>query len=147
VLTNGVGRRSEPRAACRLVTVLLVTVLSLVQPAARAASLDNIRGMSVAPNRPEYFSQNLTPYPLPTKDGGVLRTIGNVQTYILTLPKKRGMRAHWKHACRLLLQEVGAAAVTRQVHLALSRDSKLDIKALQDITSARRWLGAHKLED
>jgi hypothetical protein len=101
----------------------------------------------VVPNRSEYFSQNLTPYPLPTKDGGVLRTIGNVQTYILTLPKKRGMRAHWKHACRLLLQEAGAAAVTRQIHLALSRDGKLDIKALEDITSARRWLGAQKLED
>src|SRR5260370_6463300 len=28
-----------------------------------------------APTRPEYLSKKLTPYPLPTKDGGVLRTI------------------------------------------------------------------------
>jgi hypothetical protein len=27
--------------------------------------------------RPEYLAQKLTPYPLPTKDGGVLRTIGD----------------------------------------------------------------------
>jgi hypothetical protein len=30
--------------------------------------------------RPEYLGQKLTPYPLPTKDGGVLRTIGDALT-------------------------------------------------------------------
>jgi len=30
------------------------------------------------------------PYPLPTKDGGVLRTIGDARAYILALPKERG---------------------------------------------------------
>jgi len=52
--------------------------------------------------RPEYLAQKLTPYPLPTKDGGVLRTIGDAHTYMMALPKKRGLRAHWQHACRLL---------------------------------------------
>ena len=40
--------------------------------------------------RPEYLAQKLTPYPLPTKDGGVLRTIGDAHAYMMALPKKRG---------------------------------------------------------
>jgi hypothetical protein len=40
--------------------------------------------------RPEYLAQKLTPYPLPTKDGGVLRTIGDAHAYIMALPKKAG---------------------------------------------------------
>ena len=43
--------------------------------------------------RPEYLAQKLTPYPLPTKDGGVLRTIGDAHAYMMALPKKRGLRA------------------------------------------------------
>src|SRR5215472_733541 len=39
--------------------------------------------------RPEYLAQKLTPYPLPTKDGGVLRTIGDAHAYMMALPKKR----------------------------------------------------------
>jgi hypothetical protein len=35
--------------------------------------------MMLPPN--EYLAQKLTPYPLPTKDGGVLRTIGDVRAY------------------------------------------------------------------
>jgi hypothetical protein len=35
--------------------------------------------------RPEYLAKKLTPYPLPTKDGGVLRTIGDAHAYILAL--------------------------------------------------------------
>jgi hypothetical protein len=64
----------------------------------------------------EYLTERLTPHPLPTKDGGVLRTVGDARTYILTLPKTRKSRAHWKRASLLLLQEVGAAALTWQVH-------------------------------
>jgi hypothetical protein len=30
----------------------------------------------------------LTPYLLPTKDGGVLHTVGDVHAYIIALPKK-----------------------------------------------------------
>ena len=50
--------------------------------------------------RPEYLAQKLTPYPLPTKDKGVLRTIRDAHAYIMALPNKRGLRTHWQNACR-----------------------------------------------
>ena len=37
---------------------------------------------------PEYLAQKLTPYPLPTKDGGVLRTIGDAHAYMIALPEE-----------------------------------------------------------
>ena len=86
-----------------------------------------------------YLAQKLTPYPLPTKDGGVLRTVGDAHAYIMELPRKRALRAHWQHACRLLLQQARAAPLTRQVHLALFMDGKLDAGALEHMSSARRW--------
>jgi hypothetical protein len=39
--------------------------------------------------RSEYLFEKLTPYPLPTKDGGVLRTIGDARAYMVALPKNR----------------------------------------------------------
>jgi hypothetical protein len=78
-------------------------------------------------------------YPLPTKDGGVLRTVGDAHAYIMELPKKHALRAHWQHAGRLMLQQVSAAAFTRQVHLALFMDGKLDAGAFEHLSSARRW--------
>ena len=30
---------------------------------------------------PDYLAEQLTPYPLPTKDGGVLATIGDARAY------------------------------------------------------------------
>ena len=89
--------------------------------------------------RPEYLAEKLTPYPLPTKDGGVLRTIGDARAYMLALPKKREQRAHWQHAHRLLLQQASAAALTRQVQVALFMDGKLDAGAFEHMSSARRW--------
>jgi hypothetical protein len=94
----------------------------------------------------EYLSERLTPHPLPTKDGGVLRTIGDARTYILTLSKTRKMRAHGKRASLLLLQEVGAAALTRQVQVALFKDGKLD-PTFQRMSNARRWRDAYKQEE
>jgi hypothetical protein len=38
---------------------------------------------------PEYLAQRLTPYPLATKDGGVLHTIADARAYMLALPKTR----------------------------------------------------------
>ena len=96
---------------------------------------------------PEYLTQRLTPYPLPTKDGGVLRTIGDARAYILTLPKTRKSRAHWKRASLLLLEEVGAAALTRQLQVVLFMDGKLDDGAFRHMSSARRWPDAYKHED
>ena len=91
----------------------------------------------------EYLSATLTPHPLPTKDGGVLRTVGDARAYILTLPKTRRSRAHWKRASLLLTEEVGAAALTRQVQVALVIDGKLD-PAFERMSNARRWRDAYK---
>lgn len=89
--------------------------------------------------RSEYLSYKLTPYPLPTKDGGVLRTIGDVSAYLQALPKTRAQRAHWQHAGWLLLNEVRPEALTRQVQVALFMDGKLDDGAFRHLSSARRW--------
>ena len=88
--------------------------------------------------RPEYLSERLTPYLVPTKDGGVLRTIGDVSAYIQALPKTRAQRAHWQHAGRLLLKEVRPEALTRQVQVALFMDGKLDDSAFRPLSNARR---------
>jgi hypothetical protein len=87
----------------------------------------------------EYLSEKLTPYPLPTKDAGVLRTIGDARAYMQSLPKTRALRAHWQHANRLLLDEVRPAALTCQVQVALFMDGKLDDDAFRHRNSARRW--------
>ena len=94
----------------------------------------------------EYLSERLTPHPLPTKDGGVLRTVGDARGYILTLPKTRKSRAHWKRASLLLQEEVGAAALTRQVQVALVMDGKLD-NTFERMSTARRWRQAYKQEE
>jgi hypothetical protein len=56
------------------------------------------------PASDEYLAQRLTPYPLPTKDSGLLRTVGDARTYMQTLPKARKLRTHWQHTSRLLLR-------------------------------------------
>jgi hypothetical protein len=89
--------------------------------------------------RTEYLSERLTPYPLPTKDGGVLRTVGDAHAYMQALPKTRALRVHWQHASRLLLDEVRPAALTCQVQVALFMDGTLDDGAFRHLSSARRW--------
>jgi hypothetical protein len=45
-----------------------------------------------------YLSQKLS-QPLPTKDGGVLRTIGEAAAYMLALPVEHAEGcARWRHA-------------------------------------------------
>ena len=78
-----------------------------------------------------YLSQNLT-QPLPSKDGGVLRTIGEAANYMLALPPARGERyQRWRQATKLILEQADVAAVSHQVHLALFYDAQLDIKAMR----------------
>jgi hypothetical protein len=77
----------------------------------------------------QHLAERLTPYPLPTKDGGVLRTIGDARAYMLALSKEREWLDHWKPAYRLLVVGAGAAELTQQVHLALTRDGQLDVEA------------------
>jgi hypothetical protein len=89
--------------------------------------------------RTEYLSARLTPYPLPTRDAGVLRTIGDARAYMQGLSKTRALRVHWQHASRLLLDEARPAALTCQVQVALFMDGKLDDGALRHLSSARRW--------
>ena len=94
----------------------------------------------------EYLSEKLTPYPLPTKDGGVLRTIGDARAYVQALSKTRKSRAHWKRASLLLQEEVGAAALTLQVQVALVMDGKLD-NTFERMSNGRRWRDAYKQEE
>ena len=68
---------------------------------------------------PAYLSKKLTQL-LPTKDGGVLRTIGDTANYMLALPPDRGeLCQRWRHATKLILGQADVAAVSRQVYLAL----------------------------
>ena len=78
---------------------------------------------------PAYLSQKLD-QPLPTKDGVVLRTIGEAANYILALSPERAEHCNrWQHAARLLLAQADVAAISRQIHLALFYDAQLDIGA------------------
>jgi hypothetical protein len=45
--------------------------------------------------RPEYLSQNLD-RPLPTKDGGTLRTIREACDYMTSIGKQRERRPQWQ---------------------------------------------------
>jgi hypothetical protein len=81
--------------------------------------------------RPEYLSRKLTP-PLPTKDGGTLRTIGEACEYMAAMEKVRQERPHWQQVRELMLQEADAAAVSRRVWLAVLKDAKLDVTALSE---------------
>jgi hypothetical protein len=58
---------------------------------------------------------------------------------MVALPKTRWLRSYWQLACQLILEEAGAAAVSKQVHLALFTDGKLDVGAFEQMSSARRW--------
>ena len=73
---------------------------------------------------PAYLSQKLT-QPLPTKDGAVLRTIGDAANYVLALPQEQAVQCNrWRRAVELLLDQADVAAVSHQVHLALFYDAQ-----------------------
>jgi hypothetical protein len=71
-----------------------------------------------------YLSQKLT-RPIPTKDGGTLRTVLDARTYMLALSKDREHRAQWQRACELLLAEADIDALSKQIERALFYDAKL----------------------
>ena len=58
------------------------------------------------------------------------RTVLDVRTYILALPKNRALRTQWQRAARLLLEHADVGAVSRQVELALLYDDKLDVSVM-----------------
>jgi hypothetical protein len=87
--------------------------------------------------RPDYLSKNLTS-PIPTKDGGTLRTIGEACEYMAAIGKERELRRHWQQVRELMLQEADVAAVSRQFRLAVLKDAKVDVTALSELIE--RWM-------
>jgi hypothetical protein len=79
--------------------------------------------------RPEYLSQELD-RPLPTKDGGILRTIRDACDYMTGMDKKRELRSHWQRACKLILAKADVLTVSRALELARFMDAKLDVSKL-----------------
>ena len=75
---------------------------------------------------PAYLSRKLT-RPLPTKDGGTLRTVLDARAYMLALSKDREHRSQWQRAAELLLAQADVAAFSKAVELALFYDAKLDV--------------------
>ena len=78
------------------------------------------------PLPPRYLAQKLAE-PLPTTDGGVLRTIEDACRYMLALSKQRELGAAWQQAAKLILNRADAEAITHQLSLALFMDAKLDL--------------------
>ena len=79
-------------------------------------------------SRAAHLSKKLA-RPLPTKDGGTLRTVLDARTYMLALSKDRERRAQWQRAAELLLAEADVGALSKAVELALFYDAKLDVAA------------------
>ena len=76
--------------------------------------------------RPAYLSKKLD-QPLPTKDGGTLRTIGQAVDYMTGMGKKRELRSQWQRVAKLILAKADVQAVSRALELALFYDAKLDV--------------------
>jgi hypothetical protein len=62
--------------------------------------------------RPAYLTQSLD-RPLPTKDGGVLRTIRDAFHYMDCMGQKRERRDHWQRVCKLILAKADVLTVSR----------------------------------
>ena len=67
--------------------------------------------------------------PLPTTDGGTLRTIGDAIAYMTALRKGREQKNAWQYAAKLILAREPVEAITRQLSLALFMDAALDVGA------------------
>ena len=78
-----------------------------------------------------YLSRKLTS-PIPTKDGGTLRTILEACEYMAAIGKERELRPHWQQVRELMLQEAEVATVSWRVRLAVLKDAKLDVSALSE---------------
>jgi hypothetical protein len=51
---------------------------------------------------------------------------------MLALPDHRELRQSWQRAAELMLAQADVADVSRQVHLALFLDHKLDIASMRE---------------
>jgi hypothetical protein len=100
--------------------------------------------------RPAYLSQTLD-RPLPTKDGGTLRTAAEARAYMLGLSKARELRSQWQHAAKLLLREADIGAFSTALELALFlrcqagrvEDHRQNDRSKQLICAARGWSDAY----
>jgi hypothetical protein len=79
--------------------------------------------------RPAYLAQKLD-RPLPTKDGGVLTTIGQAVNYMTGIGKKRELRSQWQRVAKLILAKEDVLTVSRALELALFSDAKLDVSEI-----------------
>jgi hypothetical protein len=70
--------------------------------------------------RPAYLSQKLD-RPLPTKDGGTLRTIREACDYMTAMDKQRELRQRWQRVAKLILAKENVLIVSRALELALFR--------------------------
>src|ERR1700745_1060140 len=76
-----------------------------------------------------YLSRKLT-RPLPTKDGGTLRTVLDARAYMFRLSQDRERSARGQRTAQLLLAKADVGAVSRQLELALLYDGKLDVRVM-----------------
>ena len=74
--------------------------------------------------RPEYLSKKLIA-PIPTKDGGTLRTIQ--EGYMAAISNEREQRRHWQQVRELIDQETDVDAISWKLRLAILKDAKLDV--------------------
>jgi hypothetical protein len=65
--------------------------------------------------------------PLPTKDGGTLRTIRDACDYMTGMGKQRELRTHWQRVCKLILAKTDVQTASRALELALFMDARLDV--------------------
>jgi hypothetical protein len=84
-----------------------------------------------------YLSRKLTS-PIPSKDGGTLRTVGEACEYMAAIGKERELRRHWQQVRELMLQEADVAALSSRLRLAVLKDAKLDVTALS--VPIERWI-------
>ena len=84
-----------------------------------------------------YLSRKLTS-PIPTKDGGTLRTIGEACEYMAAIGKERELRLHWQRVRELMLEEADVAAVSHRARIAVLKDAKVDLTALSE--PIERWM-------
>ena len=80
--------------------------------------------------RPDYLSKKLIA-PIPTKDGGTLRTIQEGCQYMAVISKEREQRTHWRQIRELIDQEADVDAVSWKLRLAILKDAKLDVSKVR----------------
>jgi hypothetical protein len=73
-----------------------------------------------------YLTKKL-PKAIKTKDGKVLRTIGDASNYALSLPADSAGKTCWQNLCAVLLAQKNAKLVAEQARSALFLDYRLDL--------------------